>query len=291
MAEAHPGEIMALVSEQAAHAGCEASCGGAHVATERGLVQLMGASHGLPAPLIYRKGWALLGYLAVESNRKHSRIALAALLWPSLSETSALTNLRQVLSNLNRYCSNALGPDALRIERGSVGLFRDDQVRFDIDLLQLAPCQAVYMLARQSCFLDGMDDIAGIDFHSWLETTRQELDGRLIDAAEKCCDELLASQQWERAAMMARSLSLHDPWNEAHAQRVMRAHAGGGMRAAAVKAYQRFEVMLRAELGLDTSVELRQLLAQISNGVGALAGEVTSGLRMERGRISGVVLG
>lgn len=226
----------------------------------------MGHSECLPEPLIYRKGWALLGYLAVESNRKHPRTALAALLWPSLGETSALTNLRQVLSNLNRYCAVELGPNALRIERGSVGLFRGDSALFDIDLLQRAPCQAVHMLASQSSFLDGMDDIAGIDFHTWLETTRQALDGRLITAAEQCCDELLASQQWERAALIARSLSQHDPWNEVHAQRVMRAHAGGGMRAAAVKAYQRLETLLREELGLNPGQETLRLLEQIGAG-------------------------
>ncbi len=247
------------------------SCAGVHPAAERGLIQLMGHCDCLPAPLIYRKGWALLGYLAIESNRRHPRSALAAMLWPSLSETSALTNLRQVLSNLNRYCTAELGPDALRIERSSVGLFRDDKVLFDIDLLEQAPCQATYMLAFRSGFLDGMDDIAGIDFHSWLQTTRQALDGRLIAAAEACCDELLASQQWERAAMMASSLSQHDPWNEAHAQRVMRAHAGGGMRTAAVKAYQRFETLLRDELGVNPGQETRRLLEQI--GAGRVGGQ------------------
>ena len=265
-------------------------CGGHGSTPVAGLVQLMGQGEGLPAPLIYRKGWALLGYLAMESNRMHSRTALAALLWPTLGETSALTNLRQVLSNLNRFCGEALGTHVLRIERGSVGLFRGEEMLFDIDLLQLAPCQAVYMLTRHSSFLDGLEDIAGIDFRSWVETSRQELDGRLVAAAETCCDELLASQQWERALLMARSLNQHDPWNEAHAQRVMRAYTGSGMFTAAVNAYQRFEVMLRSELGLDPSKEIRHLFAQISSGAGTLASGLGYGLGMEHKQMDRAVL-
>lgn len=255
---------MAPMAEVKVVGGCEAPCGAVQSGQERDMVRLMGAGEGLPAPLIYRKGWALLGYLAVESNRMHSRNALAALLWPTLGETSALTNLRQVLSNLNRYCSMVLGQDVLRIERGAVGLMRGNAAMFDIDLLQQVPCQALHMLAEHCCFLDGMDDIAGSDFHSWLETTRQDLDSKLTIAAEKCCDELLASQQWERAAVMARTLGQHDPWNEAHARRIMRAHAGGGMRSAAVKAFERFEALLQRELGLGPGQETRRLLEQIS---------------------------
>lgn len=281
---------MTQVVEQDTPCIGENRCGGHSSAPITGLVQLMGQGDGLPAPLIYRKGWALLGYLAMESNRMHSRTALAALLWPTLGETSALTNLRQVLSNLNRFCSAALGTDVLRIERGSVGLFRDQERRFDIDLLQSVPCQAVYMLARHSSFLDGMDDIAGIDFRSWLETSRQELDGRLVAAAEKCCDELLSSRQWERALLMARALSQHDPWNEAHAQRVMQAYTGSGMLTAAVNAYQRFEMMLRSELGLDPGKEIRHLFAQISSGAGALASGRGCGMGMERMHMDRVAL-
>ena len=261
-------------------------CGGHSAAPITGLVQLMGQGDGLPAPLIYRKGWALLGYLAIESNRMHSRTALAALLWPTLGETSALTNLRQVLSNLNRFCTLALGADILRIERSTVGLMRGTEPMFDIDLLRLAPCQSVYLLAEQRVFMDGMEDIADSNFQSWLEASRQMLEAQLMGAAERCCDEMLETSHWEPAVQLARALSQRDPWNEAHARRVMRAHAGSGMRTAAITAYQRFEVLLRDELGVATGNEIRQLLAHISNGVAGMGEKMVAGLRMQRGPIS-----
>ena len=41
------------------------------------------------------------------------------------------------------------------------------------------------------------------------------------------------------------------------------AYADSGMLSAAVNAYQRFEVMLRSELGLDPGKEIRHLFAQL----------------------------
>lgn len=254
---------MALLTVRDETGKCAAPCIGAQSATDAGLVQLMGRAEGLPTPLIYRKGWALLGYLAVESNRLHPRCALAALLWPTLSETSALTNLRQVLSNLNRYCVTALGEGVLQIERNAVSLMRGDALLFDIDQLVQQPCKVAHLLSEQPSFLDGMEDLAGSDFHAWLETTRQDLDAKLTRAAEQCCDELLETQQWEGAAAMARALGQHDPWNEAHAQRIMRAHAGRGMRAAAMKAYENFEALLQTELGVRPGPKTRELLESI----------------------------
>lgn len=254
-----------LVEQGIACAGAD-RCGGPGGETAAGLVQLMGQGDGLPAPLIYRKGWALLGYLAIESDRMHSRAALAALFWPNLGETSALTNLRQVLSNLNRYCNLALGVDILRIERAAVGLVRGSEPMFDVDLLKQSPCQSVHLMAEQRVFLDGMEDIADSNFQSWLASARQMLDVQLIDAAARCCDELLEASHWDSAVQLANALSQRDPWNEAHTRRVMRAHAGTGMRAAALTVYQRFESVLRQELGLDPGLETRGLLEQISSG-------------------------
>ncbi|WP_083468463.1 AfsR/SARP family transcriptional regulator [Stenotrophomonas pictorum] len=257
---------MALDLERETRHGCGAPCNSA--LTDRGpaLVPLMASGDGLPAPIIYRKGWALLGYLAVESNRMHSRVSLAALLWPTLGESSALTNLRQVLSNLNRFCKAKLGPDILRIERTAVGLMRSEAPRFDIDLLLAAPCQSLHLLTEQRVFMDGMDDIADSNFQSWLETTRQMLEARLVGAAENCCDGLLAAEQWERAIDVARALSLRDPWNNAHARRLMHAHAGCGLHSVAVTIYQHFELELQRELGLEPDVETRRLFTRISSG-------------------------
>ncbi len=49
---------------------------------------------------------ALLAYLAVEADRPHRRVSLAALLWPDQPEHVALQNLRQSLVRLRRAIDN-----------------------------------------------------------------------------------------------------------------------------------------------------------------------------------------
>lgn len=226
-------------------------------------VRLMGTCAAMPAPLIYRKGWALLGYLAAEPERRHSRLALAMLFWPQLGEAQAMTNLRQVLCNLNRYCHGQFGPQVLCIRRDGVELRRAGQGIFDIDRLACEPDGALAVLDGQCVFLAGMDDVAGVDFRSWLESTRLTLEAELVGVAERYCDELLAAACWESALRMAHALMRRDAWNEAHARRVMRAYVGHGMRAAAVAVYARVQQALHSDLGVETQLETRRLLAWV----------------------------
>lgn len=53
------------------------------------------------------KGRGLLAYLAVESDRPHSRESLATLFWPDEDQTTALRNLRQSLYNLAQALSGS----------------------------------------------------------------------------------------------------------------------------------------------------------------------------------------
>ncbi|MGV8961473.1 MAG: AfsR/SARP family transcriptional regulator [Stenotrophomonas sp.] len=188
--------------------------GDRNASTGKGLVKLMGQTgERMPVPVIYRKGWALLGYLALESGRMHSRAMLAALLWPGLAQSAGLTNLRQVLSNLNRFCIDALGDGVLRIERGSAGLMRGARPLFDIDLIVQSPCEGARFLFEQRCFLEGMEEVAGLDFQRWLQCARQSLEVQLLDATARCCDEMIAAQQWDHAIALSSALNRRDPWS------------------------------------------------------------------------------
>ncbi|MGB3872245.1 MAG: BTAD domain-containing putative transcriptional regulator [Stenotrophomonas sp.] len=221
----------------------------------------------MPPQLIYRKGWALLGYLAAEPERRHSRLALAMLLWPQFGEPQAMTNLRQVLCNLNRYCRGELGPGVLCVERDGVALRRAGRAVFDIDRLAGEPAEVLAILEGQHIFLAGMDDVAGVDFRAWLESTHLALEAELVGVAERHCDRMLVAGSWGAALHMARLLLQRDAWNEAHARRMMRAYAGHGMRAAATNAYARIQQALRRDLGVDPQDETRRLLAWICEGL------------------------
>src|SRR5207253_3204858 len=67
------------------------------------------------------KARALLGYLAVEAQRPHSRAALAGLLWPEQPDGVARANLRQALANLRQAIGDpGAQPPFLLISRDAV---------------------------------------------------------------------------------------------------------------------------------------------------------------------------
>ena len=72
---------------------------------------------GEPVHIGRTKAVALLAYLSLEPGR-HSRDALATLLWPAFDQSGARAELRRALSTLNR----ALGSDILLTDREMAGL-------------------------------------------------------------------------------------------------------------------------------------------------------------------------
>src|SRR5512143_1465795 len=78
---------------------------------------------------------ALLAYLALESERPHSRETLIGLLWPDWPQASAQGNLRSALSNLRKLL-RSMGIDILSVTRQNVKLNCTDQVWVDVAVFQ-----------------------------------------------------------------------------------------------------------------------------------------------------------
>src|SRR5918998_4377435 len=111
------------------------------VAVSRTTVSLLGAPRiehdGEQIEVDTRKAIALVAYLAVTRGR-HTRDALAGLLWPEYSQTRARAALRRTLSSLGK----ARAAGWLEADRESVGLDREG-VWIDVDRFRelLAECR------------------------------------------------------------------------------------------------------------------------------------------------------
>ncbi len=94
-----------------------------------------------------RKAVALLAYLAV-ARRRHTRDALAALLWPEYGQTSARAALRRTLSTLNK----GLAGDFLQTEQDSLALQHKD-TSIDVDSFRalVEQCRAHHPDAADLC--------------------------------------------------------------------------------------------------------------------------------------------
>src|SRR5438105_5273409 len=84
-----------------------------------------------------RKAIALIAYLAV-TRQRHSRDALANLLWPEYDQTHARATLRRTLSTLNK----ALEGPWLDIDRETVGVEHSANLWVDVEIFnnRLAEC-------------------------------------------------------------------------------------------------------------------------------------------------------
>ncbi|HUH91110.1 MAG TPA: BTAD domain-containing putative transcriptional regulator, partial [Lysobacter sp.] len=201
------------------------------------------------AAIHYRKGWALLGYLAVEKGRRHSREDLAQLLWPHLPAGAARTNLRQVVADLNRVFDSAEG--LLEVNRESIGLFPVAQVDIDLFALDMANREIVdrpdaesLLRAEQRCRHLGGEFLAGFEldecdeFTEWLQLTRQRLAGLTANALQHLCEQQETAGWLPQAIATARRLTVLDEWNEGHQRRLMGLLAANGQHQQALVAFE-----------------------------------------------------
>lgn len=243
-------------------------------------LQLLGVAR-LPTPdtgaelqLQYRKGWALLGYLAVERGRRHLREQLAGLLWPNLDAASARTNLRQVLSNLQRQFRELGHPDLIRADKNSIGVMPQDPsaMLFDIDLLDpliIDEADAVEQLAadggwhHQGLFLEGVSVSDSNDFEDWLGFTREHFLRREIRLMCALRERFRTVGRRDEAIDIGWRIVKMDGWNEGHYRALMLLLSEDGALHEAQRVYAELEQSLRRHLDCAPSAETRALHARL----------------------------
>ncbi|MGY0558956.1 MULTISPECIES: FHA domain-containing protein [unclassified Lysobacter] len=223
----------------------------------------------------YRKGWALLGYLAVERGRRHARADLAQLLWPTLADGSARTNLRQVLADLNQALVGHGGVAMIESDRDNIGLF--PQPGTTIDLVALDQIEVVVSgtagmdieaVERDAArfggeFLHGLALRDCGDFESWLLRTRTTLAKRTDAVLTRLCEVQRADNRLPQAIVIARGLVSANEWNERHLRLLMELLAAAGLHAQALDAYETLRVSLAADLDSEPEAQTQALRVRI----------------------------
>lgn len=239
-----------------------------------------------PGRLVYRKGWALLAYLAIERPRVHRRSRIAAMLWPDLPHGAALTNLRQVLTDLNRAIVAAAGEGVLLIDRESVRLCPDaSQGLFDIDLLEPAPPagdRTREWLGEAGELLEGVSLEPCDEFCEWLPGARTWARQRLLKALERARDAATAAGDVEHALGLARRLTVLDPWDEEGQRGLMRLYQQMGKPGMALECFRMLERHLRRELDVEPQMATRMLAMEIEQYASRCPGLPVHALSMGR---------
>ena len=219
---------------------------------------------GRPVRLHSERTLALLAYLALESDRPHTRKRLAALLWGDLDEGAARQSLRQALYSLRGVAQGQLGA-ALQADHDLVRLLPDHHLHVDVleFLAFLAGPDEVPWgtAARQyrAPLLEGRRFDRCAEYQAWLEAARGRLHARAMQNLDRLALSSMARAAWEAALGWAEAMRGLDPASESASQHLMRIHAARGQFEALDAEWARLSGMLMRELGIDPTDETTRL--------------------------------
>jgi len=214
------------------------------------------------------KAQALLCYLAV-SGRRHSRQALAGLLWGDLPEPDARRNLRGVVMKLRED----LEP-YLVVSHQSLSFNRRSDYSLDVEQFfaltgRVADNRATADNLRQAVLLyrgDFLEDFhvrQASAFEEWVGQQRAELRTAVFSALQTLTAVSLQSAAYDEGIGYARRLLALEPADEAAHRQLMRLLALSGQRSAALSQYDQCLEVLRDELGVEPAPETAVLRDQI----------------------------
>ena len=233
----------------------------------RTTITLLGAPRvehdGVPVEVDTRKAIALVAYLAV-TGRRHTRDALAGLLWPEYNQARSRAALRRTLSSLRE----AREAGWLRVDRGGVDLVRDG-ILVDVDRFHglLAQCRthghpesevcqeclpplAEAVALHRDDFMAGFGLRDSVAFDDWQFFQAEGLRRDLAGALERLARGLAAGGEWEPAIAHARRWLALDPLHEPAHRLLLALYAWSDRRAAALRQYRECVRILGKELGV-----------------------------------------
>ncbi len=228
---------------------------------------------------------ALLVYLLLEGERPHQRQSLATLLWPEMTDSLALKNLRQSLHRLQQALAAhapTLSDSLLTITRQTVQCHRPPQLKVDVHtfeellsaseahqhrllhlchdcLERLAQAVALY----QGELLEGFGLSDGTGFDEWLLFWRERLQHRVIDALSNLTEAHGQRGETEAAFHYAARLVQLDPFREEVHRQLMRLYVQRGEHTKALAQYERCRRLLHEELGVEPAPDTTALYRQI----------------------------
>ena len=216
---------------------------------------------------------ALLACL-IMTRKRHSRDALATLLWPEYDQSHARANLRRCIAelrgifgkgfiqsdqeNLAASKGHGLWTDAVSFQELLAGCREHDHPESrDCPACTSRRAEAVDLY--QNDFLFGFSLRDSPEFDRWQFDTAEQLRGELGLALERLVLTLKDEGKYNLALGYAKKWLALDPLHEPAHRAVMELYARRGQAAAAVEQYRQCLRVLDTELGMDPEEETRAL--------------------------------
>jgi TolB-like protein len=224
-------------------------------------------SDGTALEVTGKKIRGLLGYLAVESARPHSREQVAALLWSETGDERARHNLRQALSKIRRSCGPLIASTgdalALDLDLCSVDARDFDGLARSKDVADLERCMALY----RDDLLDGLVLREEL-YDEWLLGAQHQFRRTACDVIERLAVTLADLNRGEEAVDVFNRRIAMDPACEPAHRHLMELLERIGRRSDALRQYEFLTDALSRELGTKPSSETTEVYERIRSGGG-----------------------
>ena len=228
----------------------------------------------IPIQLRYRKALGLLGFLAAERNRNHSRAFIASLFWPDLNEQSARVNLRQVLSILTKLFEGHQFSDALNVDRYHITFQNNPLLNLDIAHLEtIQNCAMSEINNKQELidtrlltgeFMSGYSLPGCDEFEDWLADKRafyRSCQTRLLNT-------LIMQAQADRQSSLvinyAQMIQQLNPDNESLLRDTMLLCAENGQSRMALRMFDNFTQRIQREMGVLPDIQSQLLYNRLN---------------------------
>jgi DNA-binding SARP family transcriptional activator/DNA-binding HxlR family transcriptional regulator len=204
----------------------------------------------------------VLAYLALHENAV-TRISMAGTMWPEVSDQSAGASLRSALSRMD-------APTREVIMRASGGIGFEASVVVDLRFAQALAHRLLEHEAQPTeedlneaaIALLSLDLLPGW-YDDWVITEAETWRVLRRNALEAQAGFLSARGRWAEAAAAARVAIAIDPLRESPQACLIKIHIARGNQSEAVKAYNDYRALLKREMGLEPSVHVISLVADI----------------------------
>ena len=201
----------------------------------------------------------LLALLALE-DRPLGRGYVAGTLWPETTALKANANLRTSLWRVHRSCQELVSASAQQVALLST---------VEVDVRQAEPlarrlldraadCTDILTAATRAAL--SADILPDWYVDDWLLIVREQFHQLRLHALEAMSERLIRAGRYGEAVDAALAAIRAEPLRESAHTIVIKAHLGAGNRWAAVRQYERCRQLLRDEIGLEPSEELRCLV-------------------------------
>ena len=207
-----------------------------------------------------KKSKALIAYLLMAPQMRHSREHLAALLWDSHDDAKARANLRQAVASLRRALDDKDAHYLLGNDADLVGL-NPDLFRTDIDDLENGVSAASGEL---------LPDLAGCSepFEEWRRVEAARIAALAQTHLGASLDDAVAAGDPGDIILAAAQLLEADPLDESAYIAKFNAEVKAGAPRAAIATYQHYKRLLADETGEEPTPRFRDAADHVRRSLG-----------------------